>query len=103
MTITLRKTPDILAEIAKSKRAGQFIVGFALEKGAEAENYAQKKLADKNLDMIVLNNIADVGAGFGYDTNKITIFTKSGSRQDFPLMSKEECAKIVLKWIVESG
>jgi len=99
MTLTLRKTPDILAEIAKSKRAGQFIVGFALEKGDEAASYAQKKLVEKNLDMIVLNNIADEGAGFGYDTNKITIFTKSGDRRDFPLMSKEQCAREILKGI----
>ncbi len=99
MTLTLKKTPDILAEISKSKRPDQIIVGFALEKGDEAEDYARKKLLEKNLDMIVMNNIADEGAGFGYDTNKITIFTKSGERIALPLMSKEQCAKEILNRI----
>jgi phosphopantothenoylcysteine decarboxylase / phosphopantothenate---cysteine ligase len=100
-TLTLKKTPDILAEISKKKRPGQIIAGFALEKGDEAENYAQKKLVEKNLDMIVLNNIADEGAGFGYDTNKITVFMRSGERHALPLMTKEECARAILDNIVE--
>jgi phosphopantothenoylcysteine decarboxylase / phosphopantothenate---cysteine ligase len=103
MTLTLRKTPDILAEISKSKRPGQIIVGFALEKGIESEAYARKKLHDKNLDMIVLNNIADAGAGFGYDTNKITIFTKDGNREALPLMSKEECARRILEQLFSNS
>jgi phosphopantothenoylcysteine decarboxylase/phosphopantothenate--cysteine ligase len=102
MTLTLKKTPDILAEISKTKRPGQIIVGFALEKGDEAESYAQKKLAEKNLDMIVLNNIADEGAGFGYDTNKITIFTKAGEKIALPLLSKEQCAKEILNTIIKT-
>jgi phosphopantothenoylcysteine decarboxylase/phosphopantothenate--cysteine ligase len=97
MTLTLKKTPDILAEISKTKRPGQIIVGFALEKGDEAEDYARKKLNDKNLDMIVLNNIAETGAGFGYDTNKVTIFMRSGEKIALPLLTKEECAKVILK------
>ncbi len=100
MTLTLKKTPDILAQISKTKRPGQIIVGFALEKGDEAEAYARKKLADKNLDMIVLNNIADAGAGFEYDTNKITIFMRSGKKIALPLMSKEDCAKEILDHII---
>jgi len=100
MTLTLKKTPDILAEISKKKRPGQIIVGFALEKGEEAESYARKKLVEKNLDMIVLNNIADEGAGFGYDTNKITIFMRSGEKIALPLMSKEECANAILQSII---
>ena len=100
MTLTLKKTPDILSAISKTKRANQIIVGFALEKGDEAEDYARKKLADKNLDMIVLNNIADAGAGFGYDTNKITIFMKSGKKFALPLMTKEDCAKEILDHII---
>jgi phosphopantothenoylcysteine decarboxylase / phosphopantothenate---cysteine ligase len=100
MTLTLKKTPDILAEISKSKRPGQIIVGFALEKGDKAEDYARKKLNDKNLDMIVLNNIADEGAGFGFDTNKITIFMRSGEKIALPLMSKEECAKEILNYLL---
>ena len=101
MALTLKKTPDILAAISKMKRPGQIIVGFALEKGDEAESYAQKKLADKNLDMIVLNNIADAGAGFGYDTNKITIFMRSGEKIALPLMAKEECANAILQRIIK--
>jgi phosphopantothenoylcysteine decarboxylase/phosphopantothenate--cysteine ligase len=100
MTLTLKKTPDILAEISKKKRPEQIIVGFALEKGEEAEAYARKKLAEKDLDMIVLNNIADEGAGFGYDTNKIMIFTRSGEKIALPLMSKEQCAQEILDHIV---
>jgi phosphopantothenoylcysteine decarboxylase/phosphopantothenate--cysteine ligase len=99
MTLTLKKTPDILAEISKTKRQGQIIVGFALEKGDEAETYARKKLVNKNLDMIVLNNISDEGAGFGYDTNKITIFVRSGEKIALPLMTKEECARAILNRI----
>ncbi|HET6400033.1 MAG TPA: bifunctional phosphopantothenoylcysteine decarboxylase/phosphopantothenate--cysteine ligase CoaBC [Candidatus Kapabacteria bacterium] len=99
MTLTLRKTPDILAEISRTKRSDQILVGFALEKGIEAEDYARKKLRDKNLDMIVLNNIADEGAGFGYDTNKVTIFTKSGERTALPLISKDQCAREILQKI----
>ncbi len=103
MTLTLKKTPDILAEISKKKRPGQIIVGFALEKGDEAEDYARKKLKDKNLDMIVLNNMADEGAGFGYDTNKITIFAKSGEKIALPLMTKEECAQEILNRIISKS
>ena len=100
MTLALRKTPDILAEVSRTKRSDQFLVGFALEKGNEAEDYAQNKLRKKNLDMIVLNNIADEGAGFGYDTNKVTIFTKSGEREGLPLMTKKECARAILNSVL---
>ncbi len=102
MMLTLKRTPDILAEISKTKRPGQIIVGFALEKGDQAEDYARKKLTEKNLDMIVLNNIDDEGAGFGYDTNKITIFTRSGKKIAFPLMTKEECARAILDQIAKN-
>ncbi len=99
MTLTLKRTPDILSEVARTKRSDQILVGFALEKGTSAEDYAKSKLKKKNLDMIVLNNIADEGAGFGYDTNKITIFTRSGEREALPLMTKEECAQAILSRI----
>ncbi len=100
MTLLLRKTPDILAELSKTKRVSQILVGFALEKGEHSEAYALKKLHEKNLDVIVLNNIAEPGAGFGYDTNKVTIFTKAGERVALPLMTKEECAKEILERII---
>jgi len=99
ITLSLKRTPDILAEIARTKTKDQVIIGFALEKGSESERYAQSKLEEKRLDMIVLNNIADEGAGFGHDTNKITIFTKSGKKVALPLMSKQECAEEILNRI----
>jgi phosphopantothenoylcysteine decarboxylase/phosphopantothenate--cysteine ligase len=101
MTLRLKKNPDLLAEIAKSKKAGQIVVGFALEKGEEAEVYARKKLVEKNLDLIVLNNIAEEGVGFGHDTNKISLFRKNGDSESFPLLTKEECAKIIFELLVK--
>jgi phosphopantothenoylcysteine decarboxylase/phosphopantothenate--cysteine ligase len=100
-TIELRPTPDILSEIARTKRKDQIVVGFALEKGEKATDYARSKLKEKNLDMIVLNNIADEGAGFSYDTNKVTIFTRDGTSESLPLLSKEECAISILEHIQE--
>src|ERR1035437_6411516 len=99
LSIKLKRTPDILSEIARSKRMGQVVVGFALEKGEGSEAYARAKLTEKNLDMIVLNDIAEEGAGFGYDTNKVTIFTRDGGVQWLPLLSKEACAVEILKHI----
>jgi phosphopantothenoylcysteine decarboxylase/phosphopantothenate--cysteine ligase len=99
LSIKLKRTPDILSEIARSKRMGQIVVGFALEKGEGSEAYARAKLTEKNLDMIVLNDIAQEGAGFGYDTNKVTIFTRDGGVQWLPLLSKEACAIEILKHI----
>ena len=101
ITIRLKPTTDILAEIAKRKRPGQIIVGFALEKGDQAESCARGKLVEKNLDMIVLNNIAEEGAGFGYDTNKITIFTRDGEKSEYPLLTKRECAAKILEHILK--
>lgn len=101
MTLALKKNPDILAEIARSKKPNQIIVGFALEKGDNAESYAKKKLKEKNLDMIVLNNIAEEGAGFAFDTNKISIFTRDGSKSSYPLLSKAECAQVILDTVIK--
>jgi phosphopantothenoylcysteine decarboxylase / phosphopantothenate---cysteine ligase len=102
-SIPLRKTPDILSEIARSKREGQIVVGFALEKGEGSEAYARGKLEEKKLDMIVLNDIAEEGAGFGTETNKVTIFTRDGKKSTLPLMTKEQCAREILKAIGELG
>ncbi len=98
-TLRLKRTPDILAAIGRLKRAGQIVVGFALEKGKGSEQYALGKMKEKKLDMIVLNDIAEEGAGFGYDTNKITIFTNDGNRESLPLMSKEACATVILQTV----
>ncbi len=91
MHIDLEKTVDIAGELGKKKKAGQIHVGFALETNNEAEN-AKGKLERKNFDLIVLNSLQDKGAGFRYDTNKITIFDKNGDKQQFPLKPKEEVA-----------
>ena len=89
-SIELRKTKDIARELGKVKGTRK-IVGFALETDNEQMN-AEKKLAEKNLDMIVLNSLRDEGAGFGHDTNKVT-FIDGSSREELPLVSKAEVAE----------
>ena len=74
-------------------------MGFALETNNEKEN-ALEKLKNKNADMIVLNSLNDAGAGFGHDTNKITIFDKGGQEFNFETKSKEEVAKDIVDTII---
>ncbi|MDE7144171.1 MAG: bifunctional phosphopantothenoylcysteine decarboxylase/phosphopantothenate--cysteine ligase CoaBC, partial [Muribaculaceae bacterium] len=97
-TLQLVKNPDIAATLGAKKRAGQFAVGFALETDNEMDNAADK-LQRKNLDMIVLNSLRDSGAGFGTDTNKITIIDRNGSRTVFDLKHKSEVAADILDHI----
>ncbi|WP_338789916.1 bifunctional phosphopantothenoylcysteine decarboxylase/phosphopantothenate--cysteine ligase CoaBC [Bernardetia sp. MNP-M8] len=99
MVIELTKNPDIAATIGAKKQSSQFLVGFALETNNELEN-AQSKLKKKNLDMIVLNSLQEKGAGFGHDTNKISIIDSKG-KTDFELKSKTEVAQDILKTIIE--
>ena len=94
MTITLKPTEDIAAALGAVKRPDQKMVGFALETDHEASN-AQGKLERKNLDFIVLNSLNDKGAGFGYDTNKVTLIDRKGS-QELPLQSKKNVAKAII-------
>lgn len=91
MTISLLKNPDIASTLASEKRDSQIFVGFALETDHEYEN-ALGKLKRKNLDMIVLNSLQDKGAGFGTDTNKITIVSNDGIEKSFPLKEKRAVA-----------
>lgn len=91
LELTLVKNKDIALEMGAKKQNGQLTVGFALETENEAIN-AQKKLENKNLDLIVLNSLNDRGAGFSHDTNKITIFSKKNDTLEFPLKSKKEVA-----------
>ena len=98
--LSLQKTVDILAETVAQKRPEQIILGFALETNNEME-HAHKKLITKNADFIVLNSMQDAGAGFGHDTNKITLLHKSGTVTHFPLKSKREVARDILTTIVE--
>lgn len=99
--ITLVKNPDIAATLGARKSDNQRLVGFALETDNETVN-AEEKLKKKNLDMIVLNSMRDNGAGFGVDTNKVTIFNSDGSRVDVPLKSKREVAVDIVSEIVNS-
>jgi len=81
-SIELKKTKDILKHLGVIKKQSQLLIGFALETNNE-NAFALKKLTDKNADMIVLNSLNDKGAGFGHDTNKITIFEKNGKVHQF--------------------
>lgn len=92
LDIHLVQNPDILATLGKMKTGRQLLVGFALETDNELEN-AKSKLARKNLDIIVLNSLKDKGAGFGHDTNKVTIITADGTVTEGTLKSKAAVAK----------
>ena len=98
MHLDLVQNPDILATLGGMKTSGQTLVGFALETDNEEAN-AQRKLEKKNLDYIVLNSLRDKGAGFGVDTNKVTIIGRDGSRKECPLMSKQEVAKLIINTV----
>ena len=100
LNISLKKTVDILSEMGNKKNDKQFIVGFALETNNEVEN-AKYKLKRKNLDMIVLNSLKDNGAGFQYNTNKISIIDKENNISSFDLKDKTEVAKDVIDKIIE--
>ncbi len=95
MVIRLVQTPDILATLGKRKGEGQLLVGFALETTNEMA-YAQEKLQRKGLDMIVLNSLRDKGAGFGTDTNKVTIIDRQGKATEGGLKSKADVAKDII-------
>ncbi len=100
LVIELKKTKDILKSLGENKSAKQVLVGFALETNNERE-YATGKLKSKNADMIVMNSLNDKGAGFGTDTNKITIFDKSGKEFNYDLMSKRDVAKNIVDTIIQ--
>lgn len=100
LTITLKKTKDILASLGRAKTNGQILVGFALETNNEIA-YAEKKLQEKNADLIVLNSLNDNGAGFGHDTNKVTLFYKNGEQKQIELKSKQALAKDIVDAIIE--
>ncbi len=98
MTLRLVQNPDILATLGTMKRDGQRLVGFALETDNELQN-AEGKLRRKNLDYIVMNSLRDAGAGFGVDTNKVTILGADGSRKESPLMTKTEIARLIVNTV----
>ncbi len=98
INLELVKTRDIAEELGKLKKK-QFVVGFALETENEKTN-AQKKIAAKNFDLIVLNSLNDAGAGFGHDTNKITLIDKKNQATEFILKSKKEVAADIVNAIL---
>jgi phosphopantothenoylcysteine decarboxylase / phosphopantothenate---cysteine ligase len=100
LVLRLRPTTDIAATLGKVKKPTQVLAGFALETNNELDN-AKTKLLRKNLDIIVLNSLREDGAGFGHDTNKITIIDRNNNIDNFELKSKEEAAKDILDKIVE--
>lgn len=99
LTVKLVKNPDILAELGRNK-GDCFLVGFAAETGDAAES-AARKLSEKNLDMVVGNDVTCAGAGFAVDTNIVKILTRDGSSEALPLMGKDELADEILDRIVE--
>jgi phosphopantothenoylcysteine decarboxylase/phosphopantothenate--cysteine ligase len=100
LILKLKPTKDILSELGKNKRKGQLLVGFALETNNEVAN-AKKKLNNKNLDLIVLNSLKDKGAGFGFNTNKISIIDKNNKITTFGLKEKSAVAKDIVEKIIE--
>jgi phosphopantothenoylcysteine decarboxylase/phosphopantothenate--cysteine ligase len=98
-TLSLEKTKDILAALGIAKQK-QFLVGFALETNNERE-HAKNKLADKNADMIILNSLRNENAGFGFDTNKVSIFLADGNEKELDLASKKEIAEQIVQLIIQ--
>lgn len=99
LVLELKKTRDILKELGHSKKPNQVVVGFALETNNEKE-FALEKLKTKNADMIILNSLKDEGAGFGHETNKITIFDKGGTAVNFETKSKSAVAKDIVDTLI---
>ena len=96
----MTKTKDILKRLGDKKKSGQVLVGFALETDNEKEN-TLTKLKEKKADLMVLNSLNDAEAGFGYDTNKVTIFEKSGKEFQFDTKSKADVAKDIVDTIIQ--
>ncbi|HVU93778.1 MAG TPA: bifunctional phosphopantothenoylcysteine decarboxylase/phosphopantothenate--cysteine ligase CoaBC [Puia sp.] len=99
LVLELTRTPDILRTLGGLKKPGQTLVGFALET-TDGRSYALDKLRSKNADWIVLNTLSDNGAGFGFDTNKITIFGNDGSELAFEKKPKQQVAKDIVDTVI---
>lgn len=99
MSIALERTTDILKTLGENKKPGQFLCGFSMETENMIEN-SRAKLAGKNLDMIAANNVKVDGAGFGVDTNILTLITEDDQKQ-LPIMSKDEAADALLNEIIK--
>ncbi len=98
--LELEPTRDIAWELGREKKPGQVLAGFALETTAELDN-ARDKLIRKNFDFIMLNSLNDKGAGFGFDTNKISILEKENNLRIFELKTKKEVALDIVDKLIE--
>ena len=98
MSIPLERTTDILKTLGERKKDSQFLCGFSMETENMIEN-SKAKLTKKNLDMIAANNVKVEGAGFGTDTNILTLITKD-DQKELPIMSKDEAANALLDEIL---
>jgi len=98
LTLELVKNPDILKALGKKKGKDQFLVGFAAE-SQDMKHYASQKLKEKNLDLIVANNILQKDAGFNVDTNRVLLIDSKGSTE-LPLLSKEKVAQKIIDYIL---
>lgn len=101
LELNLQPTPDILKDVMKRKKTRQIVVGFALETEHE-EAHARKKLLEKRLDMIVVNNPRTKGAGFEHDTNRVTVIAPSRKADHWPLMTKEDVAQRLMELIANA-
>jgi phosphopantothenoylcysteine decarboxylase/phosphopantothenate--cysteine ligase len=98
--IDLEKTDDILTSTIAKRKKKSLIVGFALETGDGVRN-AREKLKSKELDLVVLNDATEPGAGFGVDTNRVTLIHRAGKEEELQLMSKADLAEVLLDRIEE--
>lgn len=98
LTLELVKNVDIAATLGQTKRPEQFAVGFALETTNEL-THALGKLQRKNFDLVVLNSLRDAGAGFGHDTNKVSVLDRAGQVLNFELQAKTELARVLVQLI----
>jgi phosphopantothenoylcysteine decarboxylase/phosphopantothenate--cysteine ligase len=101
LQIELIKNPDILGWAGQNRTDKQYLIGFALETENELE-YAKSKVARKNLDLIVLNSLRNSGAGFGYDTNQVTLISKDNKITNFELLLKSEVAENLINHVIEN-
>jgi phosphopantothenoylcysteine decarboxylase/phosphopantothenate--cysteine ligase len=101
-SLSFVRTRDILKSLGETKKTGQILVGFALETNNE-KAHALGKLNSKNADLIVLNSLNDPGAGFGHDTNKVTIFDRDGQEFSFDTKSKLEVAQDIVHHIIRKS
>ena len=99
LTLELEPTPDILAEVARNRRDGLLVIGFAAETNNMVE-HAREKLTRKNLDAVVANDVTREGAGFDTDTNIITLIARDREPLELPLMSKPDAAHRILDELV---